>query len=79
VHSIPPALWFSELAKGFDNTPDNREILAVWVQIGNFYFARLIGIIILATGAQPPPGILAYTQRHSQIFSSKSLQEDPYR
>lgn len=73
VHSIPPGLWFADIAEGFDNTPHNREYLAVWIQICNYYFARTIKIIAQEANVELSAKGHLYLKHHENLFSKESL------
>jgi hypothetical protein len=48
VHSVPPALWMQTPDAVFANDKKTRGVLTVWLRITNFYYARAIGIVLLA-------------------------------
>lgn len=70
VHSTPPALWFSTLEEGFDNTKQMRESLTVWVQVANFYYASSLRIIYKTANMEPTEFLAQYLDHFKTLFKS---------
>lgn len=69
VHSVPPALWMGVSSNICADTASNRDIVAVWLRIANFFYARSIGIVLTATGYEGSKDLTAYLTHHQQVFS----------
>lgn len=69
VHSIPPSIWMSSLDELFSDTTDNRNMTAVWLRIANFYFAKIINIVITKTNYELTPELKDFIEHHKEVFS----------
>lgn len=69
VHSMPPALWMSNLDGLYTDSMKNRKTIATWLRIANFYFARSLNIFLKATGYEANKDIQYYIQHHNTPFS----------
>lgn len=70
VHSVPPALWMASLDDGFLDTPKTRGVLAVWLQIANFYYASSIRVVSKSFAFKPKGRLATYLEQFEHVFSS---------
>ena len=68
VHSIPPALWMRTIDEGFLETPPNRGLLGIWLQIANFYFANSIRVVRNSHAFEPNKKLDCYLDRFRNLF-----------
>ncbi len=69
VHSIPPALWMGKSHDICADTPKNRDMIAVWIRLANFFYARSIGIVLKAAGYEFSDDLKAFHSHHQEVFS----------
>lgn len=72
VHSIPPALWMSTVESAFDDDKGARDMLALWVQVANFYYANSIRIVLQAFQGEAPPDLNNYLNRFEHVFAKSA-------
>ncbi|SDF24525.1 hypothetical protein SAMN04487996_109297 [Dyadobacter soli] len=68
VHSIPPGLWFNSLDESFGDNTQNRNIVAVWLRVGNFYFAKSIEILISELPMQINEELRKFLDNNKKVF-----------
>lgn len=69
VHSIPPSIWMSSLDELYSDTVKNRNVTAVWLRIANFYFAKIINILITTTNYELTKELEEFIDHHKDVFS----------
>ncbi|MGR5228622.1 hypothetical protein ACPV30_08890 [Photobacterium damselae] len=70
VHSIPPALWLTDLDGLYTDTIQNRQTVAIWLRIANFYFAQSLSIFFKVTPYLISEDADFYTKHHDTPFSN---------
>lgn len=68
VHSIPPSLWMRSIDEGFLDTPTNRGLLGIWLQIANFYFANSIRVVGKSYAFEQDEKLDRYLERFRKPF-----------
>jgi hypothetical protein len=69
VHSVPPSLWFSSIAESFEGVRSAHGILAVWLQVANFYYAHSIRIVERNFAFERSTELNSYLDRYRKVFS----------
>lgn len=69
VHSIPPSIWMSTLNELYTDTVDNRNLVAIWLRIANFYMAKSMTIFLTTTGYKATKELNRYIEQHKKVFS----------
>ena len=69
VHSIPPSIWMGSIENLFSNSPSNRDGVAVWLRVSNFYFAQCIRIILKTLGKAPTAEMALFLDNYKHVFS----------
>ncbi|MBJ6727514.1 hypothetical protein JFN93_22600 [Geomonas sp. Red875] len=69
VHSIPPSIWMKDLGSLYSDSEDNRDMVAIWLRVGNFYYAKVMEIVLNQTGYEKSFEILKYLERYESLFS----------
>lgn len=69
VHSIPPALWLSDLDDLYTDSISNRNSVAIWLGIANFYFAKTLSVFFNSTEYEKNEDILKYINHHKILLS----------
>jgi hypothetical protein len=67
VHSVPPAMWFD--ATAFDDTPANRNVIAVWLRVTNFFYARAIRTVLRRLDWMSSDELTVFLDHHREVFS----------
>lgn len=68
VHSVPPTLWFSSLGDSFVDVRSAHGVLAVWLQVANFYYAHSIRIVQRNFAFQRSNELDSYLSRYQKVF-----------
>jgi hypothetical protein len=68
IHSIPPALWLKRVEEAFTDNTQTRGILAVWLRIANFYFARSVNIAITSVAVNTDDFLRKYIEQNRTVF-----------
>ena len=68
VHSIPPAIWMSQLSDIYTDNQKNRDIVAIWLRIANVYYAHSIKIILNVMRVDSSYAVALFLDRHKQVF-----------
>lgn len=68
VHALPPTNFFSSLDDQCKNTQRNMELISVWLQVLNTYYAHCIQLILNATGYKAEGIIDKYLSVHKAAF-----------
>lgn len=69
VHSIPPSIWMGTAANMYSNSERNRNSVAVWLRIANFYFAQSIKVILDFATMNPSKDMVEFMAHHEHVFS----------
>lgn len=69
VHSIPPALWMGKSTDIYADTSKNREMVAIWIRLANFYYARSLRIIMKSTDYVISNELRVFLDHHQEVFS----------
>lgn len=69
VHSIPPALWMGRSHDICADTPKNRDMIAIWIRLANFFYARSVRIVLKATGYELSDDLKVFLTHHQKVFS----------
>jgi len=69
VHSVPPALWLRPAAETYGDSEHNRDLIAVWLRISNYFFARSIRAILHVTSYEKSPNLDDFLNHHREVFS----------
>jgi hypothetical protein len=69
VHSVPPALWLSPSSDVYADTVRARDVVAIWLRIANFYYARSISVVLRATNHNASNQLCEFLNHHSDVFS----------
>ena len=69
VHSIPPALWMGKSHDICADTSENRDMIAVWIRLTNFFYARSIRIVLKASGHEFSDDLKVFLDHHQEVFS----------
>lgn len=70
VHSMPPSMWMSSIESIFSNNASNRDMVAVWLMVSNFYFSRCITLILKMVGGSPSPELESFLKHYESVFSN---------
>jgi len=70
VHSVPPALWLSEINELYADTDQQRPIVGVWLRVANFYLARCFSIVLDVFSARKTTDLETFISRHKEVFAS---------
>jgi hypothetical protein len=46
TYSIPPSIWMKDINSLYSDCENNRNMVSVWLKVGNFYFARVASIVL---------------------------------
>ena len=69
VHSVPPPLWMGPLENLYSNTQENRDVVAVWLRLANFYLARCMEVVLKATQYSPSQQLEEFLKFHETVFN----------
>jgi len=69
VHSVPPPIWFSTLDEIYADRESNRDMVAVWLRVGNFYIAKGYDLGISMAGYEKSPEISWFLEHHHNVFN----------
>ncbi len=69
VHSVPPSLWMGSIEQLYYNTKENRDIVAVWIRLANFYIARCIQVILKTIGHSKSEELEWFMRHHKSVFN----------
>lgn len=69
VHSIPPSIWMSDISNMYSDNPSNRDAVAVWLRISNFYFAKSMKAVVDFSGMKISEEMAEFITYHEQVFS----------
>jgi hypothetical protein len=67
VHSVPPAMWFD--ATAFNDTPANRNVIAVWLRVTNYFYGRAIRTVLRNLDWMPSDELTVFLDHHREVFS----------
>jgi hypothetical protein len=69
VHSVPPSIWLSKIDDTFSNNDNNKGTVAVWLRLGNFYYARSIDLILEIQNKKASDKLMEFLNHHNSVFS----------
>jgi hypothetical protein len=69
VHSVPPPVWFSALGEMYSDTQSNRDVVAVWLRVGNFYIAKGYELGLTTAGYERSQEISWFLEHHCEVFN----------
>jgi hypothetical protein len=69
VHSVPPPIWFSNLDEMYADKESNRNMVAVWLRVGNFYIAKGYEIGLSMAKYEQSPEIFWFLEHHREVFN----------
>lgn len=72
AHSIPPGIWFSDLTELYADNRQSRDLVAVWLQLTNFYFARIVKGFLRVARYEASPNIDKFLLQFQAVFASAS-------
>jgi len=70
VHSVPPALWFSEVTELYADTNQQRAIVGVWLRVANYYLARCFSIVLDIFPAAATTDLDTFISQHEAVFAA---------
>lgn len=68
VHSVPPPIWFGALDEMYSDRESNRDMVAVWLRVGNFYIAKGYKLGLSVAGYEQSPEISWFLEHHREVF-----------
>lgn len=68
VHSVPPPIWLSDINTMYSNNERNRNTLAVWLRVANFFVARSYTMILSMTGYDTSVDLSEYCEHYEDAF-----------
>ncbi|MHB1334025.1 MAG: hypothetical protein ACYCY1_15655 [Sulfuriferula sp.] len=69
VHSVPPPIWFSSLNEMYSDNKSNRDVIAVWLRIANFYMAKGYETGLSAAKYEKSAELSEFLDHHHKVFS----------
>lgn len=69
VHSMPPSIWMSKLEDIYSDSSRNRDVVAVWLRVANFYFSKCIELVLKMVDSSPSTEMTAFLNHHKYVFS----------
>jgi len=69
VHSIPAPIWFSNLDDIYTDKQSNRDIIAVWLRVANFYIAKSYEIVLSVASYDTSTELSIFLERHGEVFN----------
>lgn len=69
VHSVPPPIWFSTLDEMYSDKQSSRDMVAVWLRVGNFYIAKGYELVLSKAGYEKSPEISWFLDHHREVFN----------
>lgn len=70
VHSIPPSIWMKDIGSLYSDSEDNRNMVSVWLKVGNFYFARAISIVLQQTNYEASSEAIKFLNYNRTVFAT---------
>ncbi len=70
VHSVPPALWFSDIDELYADTGQQRPIVGVWLRVANFYLGRSFSMVLDIFPVANTTELKDFISRHQAVFAS---------
>lgn len=69
IHSIPPPIWFSSLNEMYSDNKSNRDMIAVWLRVANFYLAKGYETGLSVAKYEKSAELSAFLDCHREVFS----------
>jgi len=69
VHSIPPSIWMSDTSNMCSDNESNRNTVAVWLRISNFYFAQSMKAVVDFSAMETSEAMAEFMAHHEYVFS----------
>lgn len=70
VHSIPPSIWMKDIGSLYSDSEDNRNMVSVWLKVGNFYFARVMSIVLQQTNYEASSEAKKFFDYNRTVFAA---------
>lgn len=70
VHSIPPSIWMKDIGSLYSDSENNRNTVSVWLRVGNFYFARVISIVLEQTNYEVSSEARKFLNYNKTVFAA---------
>ncbi|ACM18894.1 hypothetical protein Geob_0525 [Geotalea daltonii FRC-32] len=70
VHSIPPSIWMKDMDSLYSDSENNRNMVSVWLKVGNFYFARVMSIVLEQTNYETSPEAKRFFDYNRTVFAA---------
>jgi len=69
VHSIPAAVWMGSSSEAYGDTEHGRDLIAIWIRIANFFYARSVAMVMKAVGFKCSHDLDEFLGHHHEVFS----------